>query len=622
MVSLINFGNISTQNGRTVALGGQSGLDTASIIDQLATAKRLPATKFEDNIKINNNKISALTTLKTKLTTLQDAVAKLRNPVGVGNNTDDAFEARTAFLSISTGDTASNFIGISAKSGAPIGKYQITVGNVASAQTDTSEAFANLTDSVVMGDNSGGPGTGKFNAGTFKINYTDDNGAAQSVGVTLNAGANLATVRDTINAQTGKTGVSATIVKLSDTDYRLKLSSTDTGLKNAYTFTNDTGTKVNFTTVAAQDAHFTLDNQPIVRSSNVIDDLINNTTLTLYQQTNGATVTADIDKDYQGIAQGVASFMDAYNDIRTYYAQQNDVDQDGKLKDTSYLHDSSVMNALIQKLSSIVGGGKGAGLLSPADLAAFGGTGSTTSAPKSLADLGIFFTSQDAVTDGDNPTPAIDNMLSLDVSQLNDYLQKYFSQTRDLFEFSFISDNSQISSYTRSNAISDNNIGSFSLSIDHTAKTVTVSNLKDPSGNALSPSTTTMDYVESGGTVTLKGKDGTPLAGMEFFYTGDKTGTTTANIEVSQGVGDVMFNALDTYINGLDGATSSIDQEIQSLKDQNTSAQASVTRIDDMVTGYRDQMLNKFAALESLISASNQTLMLLDAQSNARNNSN
>ena len=44
MVQSINFGNFSTQNGKTVLSGSQSGIDTKGLIDALATAKALPAT--------------------------------------------------------------------------------------------------------------------------------------------------------------------------------------------------------------------------------------------------------------------------------------------------------------------------------------------------------------------------------------------------------------------------------------------------------------------------------------------------------------------------------------------------------------------------------------------------
>ncbi len=209
MVSLINFGNIKTINGRTTLSGSQSGLDTSSIIEQLATAKRLPAVKFEDNIKINNNRINALTEMKSMLTSLRDSVAKLRNPVGFGASSSNAFEARAAYMSMSTGETASNYMGVTTSNGAPLGKYEVSITNLAIAQSDLSESFGSLSASVVAGDGTGGPATGKFNAGTYNINYTDANGDPQTQSITLTAGSNLATVRDAINSKSSATGVKA-----------------------------------------------------------------------------------------------------------------------------------------------------------------------------------------------------------------------------------------------------------------------------------------------------------------------------------------------------------------------------------------------------------------------------
>jgi flagellar capping protein FliD len=61
--------------------------------------------------------------------------------------------------------------------------------------------------------------------------------------------------------------------------------------------------------------------------------------------------------------------------------------------------------------------------------------------------------------------------------------------------------------------------------------------------------------------------------------------------------------------------------EIKGLQETNLDLEESVTRIDDQILTYRDQLLEKFSALEAAISTANQLLLLLDAQSNAQNNS-
>jgi len=593
--SLINFGNISTANGRTILGGSQSGLDTGAIIETLTQAKRLPATKFEDTINVNKSKITALTEMKSMLNSLKDAANKLRKPSGFGSASSNIFEARNTFMSMSNGATATNYVGIAASSGAPIGDYQIRVTNLAVAQSNLSESFTSLTDSVVVND------------------------LSQSTAITLSAGANLATVRDTINTQAETTGIRATIIKLAENDYRLKIYSEDTGTDNEFTFTNGTGASVNFTTTAAEDSTIVFDGETVTRQSNVIDDLIPNTAITLYQETGADIITLDIDKDNLQVAEGVAGFLDSYNQFRLFGAQQTEVDENGAYKDTAYLRDNAVFNAVRNKLASLVGGSKGAGLVAPAVLSAYKDPSASLSTPASLADLGIYFSTQAPIS-GEGGTPEITNMLQLDADQLNKYLEKYFSKSRELFEFSFSSSNAEFNLFKRSNVISENNIGSFSISIDHDLETATITNLKDPSGNNLTPASVSLDYSLSGGTVSITGQEGTVMEGMEFFFTGTATGISTADVTTKQGVGDTIFNALDGYLNSISGQIGAIDQEIESLQSQNDSAQASIDRIDDMIVSYRDQLLSKFAALEALVGAANQTLTLLDAQASARNN--
>lgn len=618
--SLINFGNITTANGRTILGGSQTGLDTSAIIETLVQAKRLPATKFEDTITVNDSKITALTEMKSMLNSLKNSVNTLRKPSGFSSSSTNIFEARNTFMSMSSGGTATNYIGIAASSGAPIGDYQIEVTNLAVAQSNLSESFSSLTASVVVNDLSGGPTTGKFEAGTFDINYNDENGDPQTQTITLTAGSNLATVRDAINLQADTTGVRATIIKLSESDYRLKLYADETGTDNAFTFTNNTGTAVNFTTTAAENATIEFDGEEVIRQSNVIDDLIANTTITLYQETAGETITLDIDKDNQQVAEGIAGFLDSYNTFRLFGAQQTEIDEDGVYKDTAYLHDNPVFTTIRNKLALLVGGAKGAGLVSPTVLAGYRDPNAALPTPTSLADLGIYFDTQAAVS-GEEGSPEISNILRLDADQLNKYLEKYFSKTRELFEFSFTSDNADLSLFKRSNVISDNDIASFTVTLDHTLGTATLTNIKDSNGVDVDPSTLTMDYELSGTTVSITGQSGTIMEGMEFFYTGTISGTSTANVTTKQGVGDTVFNSLSAYIDGIDGYIGAIDQEIESLQTQNESAQASIDRIDLTITSYRDQLLDRFAALEALVAASNQTLTLLDAQASARNNS-
>ena len=131
-----------------------------------------------------------------------------------------------------------------------------------------------------------------------------------------------------------------------------------------------------------------------------------------------------------------------------------------------------------------------------------------------------------------------------------------------------------------------------------------------------------MTYTSSGSSSTITGPAGTPFAGLQMVYTGN--GTDTVDVSMSQGIADKMYNAVNGMLNGITASGSSstsstgiIDAAIQSLTDQDTKLQDSITTINDQVATYRTQLLTKFSQLEASISAANQLLALLSAQSNA-----
>ena len=97
MVSQISLGTVNQVNGKTVLTGSQSGIDTASLINELATAKAMPATTDQTKITANQAKITAYTSLKTALSTLETSLDALRNPP-ITSNATNAFAARSPFL--------------------------------------------------------------------------------------------------------------------------------------------------------------------------------------------------------------------------------------------------------------------------------------------------------------------------------------------------------------------------------------------------------------------------------------------------------------------------------------------------------------------------------------------
>jgi hypothetical protein len=101
MVTSINLGGISEQNGRTVVSGTSSGgIDTEALLEGLTAARRLPAVQLEERITSNETVSTKYGELQEILRTFQDASDFLRNPPGVGNQDENIFEYRTSTLSL------------------------------------------------------------------------------------------------------------------------------------------------------------------------------------------------------------------------------------------------------------------------------------------------------------------------------------------------------------------------------------------------------------------------------------------------------------------------------------------------------------------------------------------
>jgi flagellar hook-associated protein 2 len=148
------------------------------------------------------------------------------------------------------------------------------------------------------------------------------------------------------------------------------------------------------------------------------------------------------------------------------------------------------------------------------------------------------------------------------------------------------------------------------VSINRTTDTYTATYIDAASGSqtvSLSANPIT------GGGVGLKGPTGSALDGMEFVYAG--TGNATVNVTLTQGFADRLYNLMDSFTNTKDGT---LTNELTTLSDTKTRNTTEVTKVDDKITTYRDQLTQQYANLEAALSKANNLLQLLDAQSKAR----
>jgi flagellar hook-associated protein 2 len=185
--------------------GLSSGFDWRTMIDQLMEIEHQRVDMVEDQKTEYENKLSEWQSFNTKLLSLKTAATGLSDAEDFDIYTPD-------MTSNSSTVDASDLLSVSASSYASKGSYTITVSSLATAQKLSSGSFSGFSDSL-----------GASYAGDILIN-----GAAVSISDTDT----LADIRDKINnanAGTTPTGVTASIVSYGTNDYRLLLTSDDTG---------------------------------------------------------------------------------------------------------------------------------------------------------------------------------------------------------------------------------------------------------------------------------------------------------------------------------------------------------------------------------------------------------
>lgn len=279
-----------------------SGFDWQSTISQLE--------QVETQQKINplttkratyESKLSAWESLGSKLSSFLTAVQELKD-------TQDLDLFAPALSSSDPSVTAESVVSVTADTGAGTGSYDIKVTQLARAEKLQS-------NSVTSSDSDAGW------TGSITLEGHD---------IALD-GKSLQSIRDEINAlNTGDdpSGVVASVLQVSDSDFRLILTHEDTGA-TGIDLTDAAGDYFQDTPLqTGLDAQFSIDGIDMTRSSNSIDDAIPGLTLELLSDQNPTTtISVDVDRDGEAIEEKIQSFVDSYNDVIDYINGQMSYDE-------------------------------------------------------------------------------------------------------------------------------------------------------------------------------------------------------------------------------------------------------------------------------------------------------
>lgn len=330
--------------GTITSAGLGSGIDVETLITKLMTVEQQPITQIQQQESSIKTRLSAYGTLKSSLSSLQDAAKAL--------STTEKFAAYSA--TVANTDAAT----VTATGSATPGNYSLSVSKLAQNQKVRSGTYASSSSTIATG-------TLKIDLGTYNgTTFTAD--STRSFNITINSSNNtLAGLRDAINS--AKAGVTASLVN-DGTNTRLVLNSDNTGASNAFKLSGLTGFDFDpaaastlTSTQSAQDAAFTLDGISMTRASNSVSDALTGITVNLKATTTSAT-TINITRDTSAIEKKITDFVTAYNNTIGLMASQGSYDT--TTKTGGPLNGETSLRSIKSQLRNIVGSTIGSGTVS------------------------------------------------------------------------------------------------------------------------------------------------------------------------------------------------------------------------------------------------------------------
>lgn len=280
------------------SLGIGANLPLDSLLANLTSAEKARLTPITKQQSANTVRLTAYGTLKGALEKFQTANTTLNNA--------DLFKSTTA-------KSSSTDLTVSTTAGAAAGKYTISVTQLAQAQSLTTNTPI-VSSKDALGDTAVAERTLVINQHSREKPLEIKLSSEQT---------SLESIRDAINDADG--GVAASIVKISDNDYQLVLTSNTTGSDSEMTLSVKDDSKLNALLgydgtsggmkqlLKAQNAELTVNNINIVRQTNTITDAPQGVTLNLTKEVSNVTVTVDKSNDQSKAA--IKGWVDAYNSL-------------------------------------------------------------------------------------------------------------------------------------------------------------------------------------------------------------------------------------------------------------------------------------------------------------------
>jgi len=307
----------------TTVSGLVSGLDTASIIQQLMSIERRPITLLENQMAEAELQKNAFGTINTSLLALKTAA--------------DELSRETTWLEKSASVSDESVLAATVTSATPEGTYKFTVNQLATATQLATNGYAD-GDTTAVG------------AGSFDLEV-----GATTETINVSATDTLDDVAAAINAK--DMGVTAVVVNTGSgaQPYKLILNSDDTGEDGEATIDNNSSGLAFTEITEAKNAiiQFGEDSPIVVESStNTVTGLANGMSLEL-KAVSASPVTVTVTPDTTGILEKARDFATKYNAVQNNISKYTDYDVEAE--QAAILFGNSTLRFISSDLAQAVG---------------------------------------------------------------------------------------------------------------------------------------------------------------------------------------------------------------------------------------------------------------------------
>jgi len=555
----------STTSSTTSYSQNRNDFDTTSLVEAAVADRLARADSLETKLSANEAKITAYQEMQDLLLTMQDSLQALRGDPSSSGKGDDVFLNRTGYLTSSTSTDADTLLSVTVEDGTDLTSHEIEIQQVAKAERLGGGTQSSRSDDLGW-------------SGSFTLGTTLD-GTSSSATITVTDTMSLDDIVDAINAETTTTGVTASVIKVSDDEYMMVLTGSETAAEidladsdgsvlQQLGVIDDQGGKADVLQ-EAQSAKLVIDGVTIERSSNQIDDAVDGITLTLYKAETGNTLTLEVDNSLSDIKEQVQALVEAYNSFREFVLTNQATASDGTADDSAALFGDSTLRSISSQLQTA--------LTSSIDEA-------------SLASLGITFDT--------------DNNLELDEDTLDDALLNSLDDIQKLFTYQATTSSGNLSLLRHGDGPS---AAEFTLD-------VTVDSSGDISAVSVDGDSSLFTFDASTGRII--GATGSDYEGLTFVFTG--SASQSISVSLSQGIADRMWQAVETVADEYDGQLTDM---IGDLEDADDKLQTRIDTIESNAESYRTYLLDKYARIEAKLAEAQSVLDLLDAITNAESDS-